>query len=376
MPVDDLLRSLVDKSLLTATRGPLGTRFRQLETLRQYAEARLDAGGDVPASMRRQLDYYLTWTESADAGVRGADELHWHHGFTAEWPNIRNAVRWACSVDDGDAACRLVSATLWWATSRMRLETELWCELALSVPSASDHPLRPVLLSGAALFAHERGDDDGDRRALALARAEEDRLGPASEPWVQVAALNRWDGGPAAALGDAADLQARADAEDDDFWRLNAALGEALILATLIGDAPPPPDAAFVARIRAVVDQADAFGHPSSIASASVSLGMALRASEPDDALALLEKGLDLCAPLGVEITSYTARHELASHYTQLGRPLDALALLRDALPHYLPRRYVARGLAGPRQRRSRPGSCRTAPRRGHCRRVHRSEPQ
>ena len=32
VPVEDLLMSLVDKSLLTADRGPLGTRFRQLET--------------------------------------------------------------------------------------------------------------------------------------------------------------------------------------------------------------------------------------------------------------------------------------------------------------------------------------------------------
>ena len=71
--------------------------------------------------MRRQLDHYLAWTESADAGVKGPDELYWHQGFAAEWPNVRNVFRWACTVDDGEAACRLVGATLWWATSRMRL---------------------------------------------------------------------------------------------------------------------------------------------------------------------------------------------------------------------------------------------------------------
>ena len=158
--------SLVDKSLLTANRGPLGTRFRQLETVRQYGEARLQGRGGMPASMRRQLDHYVAWTESADAGIKGPDELHWHQGFTAEWPNVRNVFRWACTVDDGDAACRLVSATLWWATSRMRLEAERWCELALGVPSAADHPLRPVVLAGAALFAHMRGDHDRDRRSL------------------------------------------------------------------------------------------------------------------------------------------------------------------------------------------------------------------
>jgi hypothetical protein len=153
---------------------------------------------------------------------------------------------------------------------------------------------------------------------------------------VQAAALNQWNGGPAAALTDAAALRSRADAVDDDFWRLNAALGEAMILATLIEADSPPADATSVDRIRAVVDQAEAFGHPSSVASASVSLGVALRASDPSEALTLLERGLDLCAPLGVGDTSYSARHELASHYTQLGRPLDALALLHGALPRYM----------------------------------------
>ena len=338
VPVDDLLMSLVDKSLLTTTGGPLGTRFRQLETLRQYGEARLDARGGTAASMRRQLDYYVAWTESADEGIKGPDELHWHHGFTAEWPNIRNVFRWACNVDDGDAACRLVSATLWWATSRMRLETERWCELAVGLPSTADHPLRPVLLAGAALFAHVRGDHASEQRSLDLARADEARLGPATEPWVQAAVLNQWNGGPAAPLRDVTALQRRAEAAADEFWQLTAALGEALILATLIGGARPPADeeAGYVARIRHVVEQAEAFGHPSSIAGASVSLGIALRASEPAEALTLFEKALDLCAPLGVEDISHSARQELASLYTRLGRPLDGLTLMRGAIPHYL----------------------------------------
>ncbi len=239
VPVEDLLMSLVDKSLLTATRGPLGTRFRQLETVRQYGEARLQGRGGMPASMRRQLDHYLAWTESAEAGIKGPDELRWHHGFAAEWPNVRNVFRWACTVDDGDAACRLVSATLWWATSRMRLEAERWCELALEVPSAADHPLRPVVLAGAALFAHTRGDEERDRLSLERARAEEQRLGAAASPWVAAAALNQWNGGPLAAMSDVAALRLRAEHGSDPFWQLTAELGEAMILSTLIRRSRP-----------------------------------------------------------------------------------------------------------------------------------------
>ncbi len=336
-PVDDLLTSLVDKSLLIATRGPRGTRFRQLETVRQYGEARLQARGEVALSMRRQLDHYVAWTEAADAGIRGPDELRWHEAFAADWPNVRNAFRWACAVDDGDAACRLVRASLWWATSRTKLEAERWCELALSVPSAADHPLRPAVLAGAALFAHTRGDEDGDRRSLEAARAEQGRLGAVGEPWVEAAVVNQWNGGPAVALGDVAALRRRAEQAADLSWQQAAALGEATILATLIRDGEPLHDEVDdVARISDVVAGAVAFGQPSGVGSALTSLGTALRRSEPDRALALLEQALDICAPLGVEDISALARDELASLYTQLGRPHEALMLATDAIPRYV----------------------------------------
>jgi predicted ATPase len=358
VPVDDLLRSLVDKSLLTATRGPLGTRFRQLETLRRYGAARLGTRGATATMMRRQLDYYMAWTESADAGIKSPDELHWHQAFTAEWSNIRNVIRWACDVDDGDAACRLVSAVLWWATSRMRLETEQWCDLALGLPSASDHRLRPAMLAARALFAHMRSDGDRERRSLALARAEEERLGPTSEPWIEAAVLNQWQGGPAAALRDAAALRQRADGSADEIWKLKAALEEAFILATLIHVARPSPleELGYVARIRDVVGRAEAFAQPSGLASALASLGIALRAAEPIEAETLLERALDLCTPLEVDDTSNMVRRELASLYADLGRPLDALTLMGPAIARCLRTgarhevreafRYIVRALA------------------------------
>jgi hypothetical protein len=39
--IEDLIASLVDKSLVTASRGPLGSRYHQLETVRQYGQERL-----------------------------------------------------------------------------------------------------------------------------------------------------------------------------------------------------------------------------------------------------------------------------------------------------------------------------------------------
>ena len=87
---------------------------------------------------------------NSDAGIRGPDELHWHEAYLAEWSNLRPPLRWACELDDGDSACRLLTNVLWWANSRLRLETAGWCDAVLALPSASDHPLRPIILAGSA----------------------------------------------------------------------------------------------------------------------------------------------------------------------------------------------------------------------------------
>ena len=73
-----------------------------------------------------------------------------------------------------------------------------------------------------------------------------------------------------------------------------------------------------IARISQIVEQAERYGQPSTVADTRASLGIALRSSEPAVALTLLEDALDMCTPLGVEDSSSTARWELASHYTQL----------------------------------------------------------
>ncbi|MGH9228018.1 MAG: LuxR C-terminal-related transcriptional regulator [Acidimicrobiales bacterium] len=335
--VEDLLGSLVDKSLLTTTRGPLGTRFRQLETLRQYGKQRLEVRDETIDARRQHLAYYVTWTETSNAGIRRPDELHWHQAFLAEWSNLRTALRWACELDDGDSACRLLTNVLWWANSRLRLETAGWCDAVLALPSTTDHPLRPIILAGGALFAHKRDDRQTEDRFLALARDEEDRLGPANEPWVPAAALNQWPGGPNAAVADAAALLRRADATGDAFWELTARLEEAFLLATLIrnSEGSPEGEKSRLTKIRETLDLAEAFGQPTGVATASTALGMALRKSEPTEALRLLERSLDLAAPLDVDIST-AARHELASHYTQLGRPLDAVALTRPAFARHV----------------------------------------
>ncbi len=63
----DELTLLVDKSLVVAKEGRRGTRYRLLETIRQYAQEKLAASGEGDAVRGRHRDYYLAMASALDA---------------------------------------------------------------------------------------------------------------------------------------------------------------------------------------------------------------------------------------------------------------------------------------------------------------------
>src|SRR5260370_31147831 len=91
----DLLDALVRKSLLVADRSAGRTRFAMLETIRQFAEEQLVAGGEASqiraAHSRyfagREVDIMALWDSP-----RQREAYHW---FTVELANLRTAFRWA-----------------------------------------------------------------------------------------------------------------------------------------------------------------------------------------------------------------------------------------------------------------------------------------
>jgi predicted ATPase/class 3 adenylate cyclase len=117
----DHLSALVDKSLVQAEEILGSTRYRLLETVRQYAAERLAqrAGAELGEARSAHREYYLDLVETADTQLRGPDEAAWLDRLEAEFDNIRAALAFSLA-DPGSAepGLRLAAGLRWFCYLR------------------------------------------------------------------------------------------------------------------------------------------------------------------------------------------------------------------------------------------------------------------
>lgn len=144
----DLLTRLVEKSLVAF--DPAAKRYRMLETVREYAQARLDRSGDADTPATRHLAFYLALAESAKPYLMGPEQAHWTARLDDERENLLAAHAWAQrSPAAGDSDLRLASALKFYWLNRGLLDLGHRVTVeALSHPGAA----RPDLLRCHALF--------------------------------------------------------------------------------------------------------------------------------------------------------------------------------------------------------------------------------
>jgi predicted ATPase/DNA-binding CsgD family transcriptional regulator len=117
----DRLAALVGKSLVQAEESRGSTRYRLLETVRQYAAERLArrAGSERDEARAAHRDHYLALVETAGTHLRGRDAAVWLDRLEVEFDNIRAAL--AFSVADPDSAergLRLAAGLRWFCNMR------------------------------------------------------------------------------------------------------------------------------------------------------------------------------------------------------------------------------------------------------------------
>lgn len=142
--VFDVLSRLVDKSLVTADKPERGeTRYRLLETIRQYALEKLAEAGELTESKDRHLSYFVDWAEMAEPHILGPEHLSWLESYESEHDNIRAALEW-CKADDRNdfAGLRLAAACgRFWRVRGYLSEGRMHLSEALSQAGAQERTI-------------------------------------------------------------------------------------------------------------------------------------------------------------------------------------------------------------------------------------------
>jgi len=185
----DMLGRLVDKSLLVTNQSGGVTRYRFLETTRDYAAEQLVASGDAERLARRHAEYFATLAAQVGAGLRGADEVRWVDRLNQDFDNVRAAVMWALETGDPDLATRAIAPFAQIGLYDPRLVAE-WAEAAVSRFDSPDLELWPCVVALAGYAAGQRFDVEGalERAFDALDRAR--GMTPRAFSWTAPMALN------------------------------------------------------------------------------------------------------------------------------------------------------------------------------------------
>jgi predicted ATPase/class 3 adenylate cyclase len=156
----DGLGRLVDRSLVVADPGA-PTRYRLLETIRQYAAERLASAGEVAAIRGRHLAFYLGLAREAGPALRGPDMVAWLNRLDSEADNLRAALEWSFEADP-EAAMRLSVATAaYWRSRSIGSEAIEWVAkvagLASKLPPPAPSAARERTILVARVFAAAAG---------------------------------------------------------------------------------------------------------------------------------------------------------------------------------------------------------------------------
>ena len=150
----DLVGSLVDKSLVQIEDNVLGTRYRLLETIRQFAARRLGERGEAETMCSRHASSFFDLLEKGDKPLEDGN-IEWQHRLDNEYDNFRAAVLWALKGGADASSVALHShplALLAGLTGRAE-ETTSWLDEALAMVPDGEAELRATVLHARAVIA-------------------------------------------------------------------------------------------------------------------------------------------------------------------------------------------------------------------------------
>ena len=346
----DLITGLVDRSMIVVE-GDARSRYRVLETLRAYGRSHSERENADATLGRRHAAYYTELAERAAHGLQGPDERSWVDQALADYDNMRAAFQRASDDGDTDLAVRLVAAMPELVHLRIGYEASGWAEHVVDAADP-DHPQYAAAVGAAARGAWNRGEF---ARARTLAHRAEGRVPPAGTariayPGDVLADVALYEGQVDLAVRHytAESLRARSSADPIRLvWTLYyVAVCQAVRRDPQLG----------ITAARESLDVADTTANPTAQSMARYALGLVLKKSEPDRALALFDEASELAASVGNFWWRGIALMEAAATRAVHGDPVASARAFVEVLDHWdrvgdrtqqwLNLRYVVRLLA------------------------------
>lgn len=155
----DLVAQLVAKSLVVTEERDGHTRFRLLQTLRQYAAERLSGSEGENVYRARHFDWFSSLAARATKELGGSAQAEWLEQLALEHDDLRAALEWGSSNEIARALDLAVTLIGFWQTRGHWAEGRVLLNSLLSVADGAA-PGRAYALAGSSTFARYQGDLD------------------------------------------------------------------------------------------------------------------------------------------------------------------------------------------------------------------------
>jgi non-specific serine/threonine protein kinase len=174
----ELMTRLVDKSLVNLYESLGDTRYRMLETTRQYALEKLGESGEDQTAYNHHLAYFLQLAEDAENRLIGPDQAQWLNRLEREHDNFRTALEWSIRERRGEEALRMAGALgLFWLKHSHYSEGRRWLGNVLEGYRSSSDQAQVKAWRWAGFMAFWQQDLVESRRIYAQNLEREQALG-------------------------------------------------------------------------------------------------------------------------------------------------------------------------------------------------------
>jgi predicted ATPase len=318
----EVLDALVRKSLLVADQSASRTRFSMLETIRQFAEEQLVAGGastEVWAAHSRyfagrEADIMDLWDSP-----RQREAYDW---LTIELANLRTAFRWSTDHGDLDAGAAIAAYAALLGPFLENYEPIAWAEELIEPLRSIAHPRLAAVCVGASLCVLVGRFDEAvhySEIGQTVIAAASDKVSYFGEPFLGSAYL--FVGQPERYV-EMCRAQLARTGDTNTFARAN------LMFAVAVSGSADEA----MATADGLIGAAEATGNPWVLAYALFVCGYVLRATDPDSALEALRRSLLVARDSGNRFFETQFPYWAAGLEAEQGNRVSALAYLAVAI--------------------------------------------